>query len=294
MDVSTIKENRVIILFQAYGTEYCQQATYSIFSLLRQHNWDPYFQIVVLTDDRSQFAELEQHRWVHIIIPTSDLLREWDRYPKFFLRRKISGFQHIQQLFRSAVIEIDVDTVFYSKIDKLVNMVSAQDLVLHKKEYRMSYSRKSRPSLLPGDRVYTTPSQKQFTVNNDTYMWNSGLIGLAWERAAVMNDVLSVADQIFEDCNDTLSEQLAFSVVFGTHGPLKEPGEDIWHYWRFKGLMSDYLVSKWPVDLGFEQQKLVVAKHSPRLHVYTRRYVNGVKRRLGIFFKKRNPGAGSF
>ncbi len=73
--------------------------------------------------------------------------------------------------------------------------------------------------------------EKEFKIDDDAEMWNSGVIGISFSNLLLMDDVLQLTDQISEKSSFFLAEQFAFSYIFLTNTSIIPSDEFIYHYW---------------------------------------------------------------
>ena len=79
--------------------------------------------------------------------------------------------------------------------------------------------------------IYKDLNHKTLHVSGQSAMWNSGVIGIHPDDAFLLNDVLSLTDQLCEHSNLHILEQFAFTHILGHRTTVQESAEVIFHYW---------------------------------------------------------------
>lgn len=76
--------------------------------------------------------------------------------------------------------------------------------------------------------------EHSITLQPDTRLFNSGVIGFRSVDAYTLTDVLTLAEQLYATYNKHMMEQLAFSLRFALDGPIQEAAPYLLHYWNLK------------------------------------------------------------
>jgi hypothetical protein len=138
----------------------------------------------------------------------------------------------------NSLLYIDSDTFFIKDPLPLLNIISANDSLMHTKEYALaertdSTSEGSSPQLFLNaiDRRAFSTSQGEEHYFPYQYSWNAGVIGLAKEGQAYMEDIYKLTEEFFSCSSWHISEQLAFSLILQTRTTIHSCEKYIYHYW---------------------------------------------------------------
>jgi len=139
--------------------------------------------------------------------------------------------------YKRNILYLDSDTFFMRNPTGMINSVSAGQTIMNAKEY----------NLIDGGEVETLHwfnlrqglKQHKYVINGEivsiplaTMMWNSGVIGISYEDSPLIDQVVSLIDQIYSRCNVFNVEQFVTSYILHTNTQLRSSEDYIDHYWH--------------------------------------------------------------
>jgi len=185
-------------------------------------------EIIVLTDRSPLYRWFGSSITIERLTPAT--LTHWrgplgDRY-----RPKIEALCRLASDGAADVVLIDADTMARRDLTPLAERLAAGALMLHRREYLLA----SPPRR--GDRPLTHEilgrSWQGITPDNKTAaMWNGGIIASSHRHRGIFERTLAVFDQMRAASRHFAVEQLAYSIVFPTYGPVEEAAPWFDHYW---------------------------------------------------------------
>lgn len=230
-----------ILIYQAYGIEdILNECIYSI-STLTPFNVE-IDHIVIYTDNPS-YLKLKlttqfQYKFKKL---EGSLIKEWRGGNNFVHRVKIKMLHDyisndLSNLSKSYnLLYLDTDTTFIKSPNYLFDKIGDGILIMHDNEGVINANRKN----LIFKRL-SNYLEKRFKEKGDIpadhLMFNAGVLGFQNSDENLLNEVLALTDDIYEEYPQHVSEQLAFSVIFSsqTGRTLELAKEEIFHYWSFK------------------------------------------------------------
>lgn len=149
---------------------------------------------------------------------------------------KIRALQVIAAAFPGEdLLYVDADTILVTGLKRLAHVLSEGHPVMHLPEapLRSSSTNTERQNW----QVLRGKTFGRITVDEETVMWNAGVIGVPAGRAAsLLATTMSLCDAMCETAaRRRLLEQLAFSLALAEGGDLVDARQDILHYWGNKG-----------------------------------------------------------
>jgi hypothetical protein len=233
------------LLYLIYGQgPYNDEAAYSILSALHLMGRErSNYRIVVYTDDPEAFGDLP----VHTELLSASVLDEWSGPLAFNHRRKIAAVKDALERFGGRVLLCDTDTCFVKHPKRAFARVRPGHAVMHVAEYYLS-DRAARPMAesLAGH-IFLDRAGSRWNIGGATVMFNSGVIGLHQSDISVLDEVMSLTDQVYAHARFLLAEQLAFSVCLQHYSRLHQSYDVLHHYWPpaqralFRGHLSRIL-----------------------------------------------------
>jgi hypothetical protein len=186
------------LLYLCYGApRNFSEARYSILSLLRTVGAKAAeFQIVVYTDDPGAFADLG----IETVEIDEALLLSWLDGKDYIHRRKTMTVIDALSRFGGAVAFVDCDTYYLKPVDELFSRIGPGRACLHLVEGRLQETKSKvdqSVSKLIRDQTFYGLDGKALTISEDARMWNSGVIGIHYTDAALMNEALYLTDQMW-------------------------------------------------------------------------------------------------
>lgn len=234
-----------LILYQASGVRYINQAWYSIASLINVYKGKlpKNLYIIVYTDNISAFDSIKS------LIPnfeaiflTAEKSREWAGVKNYIFRFKPKLIEDALLRYPGNAIYVDTDTAFIARLEKLFNRVRKGGLLLHTREWMLSHGLKQWGlDVITQPRNVTMINGQRFTITDSSYMWNAGVVGISKENELLIYEVLNLLDLLISDGPHYLSEQLTWSVMFDHRGKLYDAKTQVYHYWHDKDLMDKHI-----------------------------------------------------
>lgn len=237
------------ILYLAFGQnrDIYLQVHYSALTFLAK-NKD--IKICVATDQVSWFSRLNMSENVELCPISPSELNEWKGKHDFFLRIKLKAMQ--RQLLHSPeddMLYIDGDTFCGGDISSIEEGMKKGCFFMHINEGLLQKNWEMLWRRLEG-KIFD-----DIEINERTYMWNSGVVGLpAIHGISTINRCLTVCDQLCEELAKNsedvrLMEQLAMSLVLQKMGELCPADKLIGHYWGNKEYWNQIIANSLSVSL---------------------------------------------
>lgn len=228
------------VIYIAYGPhDIHKQVILSILTLyyfLTEKQEFEKINLIVYTDNKEIFEE--NLIGINIIYELLTLSKIKEYIGKFNHnhRLKICVIKHCFHKYESNILFIDSDTYFLKSPFELINQISEKKTMLYAKEFKLNeggvpwnYAWGKTLKLV---KKHTFKLQeKEFKIDDDAEMWNSGVIGISFSNLLLMDDVLQLTDQISEKSSFFLAEQFAFSYIFLTNTSIIPSDGFIYHYW---------------------------------------------------------------
>lgn len=160
------------------------------------------------------------------------VLASW-RGPDPFSRREKIAVLRAAWPAAGAVVFLDADVLVRSNLQTFVDQLHDGALFMHKREYRLSESRRAG-----NRRLWQQVKTQRFSrgqVTAATEMWNSGVIAApAADRALIEDGLAWYDDMAARGIRHFATEQLVEGLVFGRTGRLREAQPWFLHYWGNK------------------------------------------------------------
>lgn len=229
-----------LILYQANGMRYINQAWYSIASLINvyQGKVPDNLHVIVYTDDVSAFDGIKNAFGnFECVLLTKAQSLEWAGPANYIFRFKPKLIEDALNRYdgNANALYLDTDTAFIKKVDNLFKSLTAGNLILHAKEWVLSHGMKQWGLVVIAEpRSVRMINGQDIHINDDTYMWNAGAVGISGKNGILVKEVLNLLDILIDDGPHYLSEQLTWSVMFSGRGNLQDAKNQIYHYWDNK------------------------------------------------------------
>lgn len=201
--------------------------------------------VVVFTDHPSVYTWLARHVTVERL--TDDTIAAWRGPSKDRFRPKIEALRRLAGDGADALL-VDADTMARASLVPLAEHLSAGGFVLHEREYQVSRTRRQGDQALKKEIL--GQRWRDIAADENTWMWNGGVIGSSGKHPRVLDTALDVFDQMRAVSTHFALEQLAYSIVFPAYGPVREAKHWFDHYWanrswfdrRIERFLSDVLL----------------------------------------------------
>jgi hypothetical protein len=225
------------LLYLAYGSEELHaEALYSLLSYYEVAAKP--VQILLYTDSPASFEQVLGAR-PEILYPAVTP-EEWQRWrgssnKVYLLKQGVLG--HAAQHYPGNLLFVDTDTIWQADPTPLFEKIAEGQYVMHVSEGRLAVgnvlSRKVYKHLKG---LIFTVGPHQYSVTENTVLYNSGVIGLPSAVAARLSEVVALADQLYATYNKHMMEQLAFSLWFKADSLIVEAAPYVIHYWNLKAV----------------------------------------------------------
>lgn len=277
---------RHVILAYGRETEH-RRAAFAILSFWAWYGGPRHdVRTVIFTDNPALFeAPLAGLPVDYVVLDAGRL--EALRGPQQYVHRVKAAI--IDQVFRahpgSNVLFCDSDTFFVAEADQLLQSLRPGVSLMHQREYRLSeavgvyaafnQAKFPRRMLELLDKQIFEVGGTKLRFHPSQYVWNSGVLGLAPDIAALMPDVLALNDAFYAGSGWITSEQNAFSLALQVKTRLETSGEYVLHYWgqRQKQLMDSQLAAL--LTTAFSEQTLY--NRLSQVHALTRKWQRTVE-----------------
>jgi hypothetical protein len=187
--------------------------------------------VVVYSDTPEAFAGLP------VIVEPLDqaTLDDWAGADGYQHRRKAMCIRDAVAKFGLPLAFIDGDTWFRKSPAQIFTMIKPGTAVLHLPEGRLlpsaSEAKKSLSAYV-GGHTFTTLSGGPFTIAKDAMVWNSGVVALHPDDAALLDDWLHLIDEIWAGHRASHDiEQFALGQVLERRLRIRRSDDIVFHYW---------------------------------------------------------------
>ncbi|WP_217425604.1 hypothetical protein [Hymenobacter caeli] len=247
-----------VIVYLAHGTESVyHQTVFSILTLYHHTKGDfKDFTVVLYTDNKAFFSPYLGDTGVVIEDLTKEQLVEFMGERRFIHRVKTFVIKDCFSKYQKDLLYLDGDTMFMANPAGLLKAIAPACSVMNCDEYDMHdggihelqhwfdlrTALKANAFVLHG---------KQFKIPLATRMWNAGILGISQANAYLLEDVISLTDQLYAKCPLFNVEQFATSYVLQNHATVVSSGNYILHY-CYGGVKSRYT---YHLGLFFERNK---------------------------------------
>ncbi|MGA2552768.1 MAG: hypothetical protein ABSF50_21705 [Burkholderiaceae bacterium] len=228
---------KTLVYFCHGAPQYFEEARFSILSsLYLQGGERPTYQIVVYTDDKSAFIDLD----VTIVEVNDSTLTSWMGESDYIHRMKIMTVIDALERYPGAVAYIDVDSYFIRSPERLFDRIGPGRTCLHLLEGRLLETRtlinQSLSDLIRNNQFHDSGGNP-LKISPDTRMWNSGVIGIHSDDIGFLREALNLSDQMWPHALPYESgrkphtiEQLVVGYFF-ERSRLQSTHDLIYHYW---------------------------------------------------------------
>ena len=256
------------ILYLSYGTgPHEQEVAFSVSSLLYHADFDSNLRILLYTDHPHNF----EHLPAEVILIPSEQWQDWSGPHNFNHRRKILAVQHAFAAGHQKIVLVDGDTWFRKPPCQLFEKVAPGQSVMHIQEGRIngvSTPLFRQMTQLLSDFSYVDQNGSSKTISPSTLMWNAGVVGMHCADRHLLDDVLSLTDQLCCQSDLHVCEQFAFSEILQSKTDLTEAADLVFHYWSpwlhkpFRAKLNK--IFQQAIALPEDQRGAFLYKHRPR------------------------------
>lgn len=263
-------------LFLSYGLgPHQSEVEYAVRCLSAQDSGESPADVLVYTDTPDYFAQLPAHV-EHI---TSEQWRSWGGAKNFNHRRKIMALDHALSAASEPVLLLDGDTWLRRPLSVLADRIGPGFGVMHIREGRINTVKS--PIYQQVRTLLQSEPGRQTGIPLDAWMWNAGVLGLAPQDRALLQQVVELTDLLCQHSSLHILEQLAFSWILSQNIRLREAADVVFHYWP--PYLHKPFRQRLP-DLMAQAARLPVSKQVAFL--YSHRPRPGVSRRCKVLCKR--------
>ncbi|GGG29557.1 hypothetical protein [Hymenobacter glacieicola] len=226
------------LIYLAFGSvDIRSEALYSILSYYQQEPTpQPDTQILVYTDEAVAFQQVLGSRPdVHYPVVAPEQWQAWRGAANKVYLLKIGILEHAAAHYPGNLLFLDTDTIWRQSPATLFGAIQAGQFFMHQNEGCLisgnTLSRKVYRHLRGHE---WKVGGKVFQVTSETELFNSGVIALRSDKAYLLREVMSLAEQLYVTYNKHMMEQLAFSLRFAAEGTITDVPAYLWHYWNLK------------------------------------------------------------
>jgi hypothetical protein len=182
--------------------------------------------VVVLTDRPDMYRWIDRHVTVDAI--SAGVIAAWRGATDDRFRPKIEALRQLTRDASHAVL-VDTDTMARLPLAPLVDHLGSGGFLLYEREYRIAAPPRRGDRCL--QREIVGRRWDGLAADEDTWMWNGGVIGVSGVHAGVADRALAVFDHMRPASRHFALEQLAYSIVFPAYGPVRAADDSFIHYW---------------------------------------------------------------
>lgn len=239
-----MKENKLTIVFQAYGSEgILAEALYSLISLYKQDPEGNTFQPIMYTDQPNYFLQWN-FPGLKCEVLTPLLIQEYRGEIQFVHRVKVCVLMEVCNKYSGNILYLDTDTVLLSGLEKLNTLISEGKRLMHVNEGELK--KRHNPifkKIWKFTRKFKVEQLGEYNgiIAEETCMYNAGVLGFNTQDHNILQKVLILTDQLYAAYPKHIMEQLAFSYLFSRSGEVIATDKEIYHYWMNKGFREELI-----------------------------------------------------
>ncbi|TGD81379.1 hypothetical protein [Hymenobacter wooponensis] len=257
------------LIYLAYGSaDIRNEAFYSILSYDQVAPKRPDTQILIYTDDAAPFQQVLGHR-PDIQYPAVEP-EQWQAWRgtvnKVYLL-KIGVLEHAAAHYPGNLFFLDTDTIWRQDPAPLFKQIAAGTFYMHQNEGRLISGNTLSRKIYKHLRGHEWPSGGHtMRVTPKTELFNSGVLAFRSDKAYLLREVMTLAEQLYATYNKHMMEQLAWSLRFAVEGSIEDVPDYLWHYWNLKDARP--VISQVVAKYGKQPQLLeqLDKLHLPNLH----------------------------
>ncbi|MCP1997380.1 hypothetical protein [Flavobacterium sp. HSC-61S13] len=281
------------IIFFVFGTNisYYQQVFFSIYTVLA--NKDETDDIIVIAEDPTLFKQLGDR--VKVIPIDTKMISDWKGDYDYFFRVKIKALEYISQEYPDKhILYLDGDTFVYQPLSIIKAGLAKGHNFLHLNEGTLPTLKTKTEK-----KLWEQIKYKKFAdilIDENTTMWNSGVIGISTQNFATIPLALQITDEM---CAAKVTcftmEQLSFGIASNQLSTVKAADHIVGHYWgnkdQWNSLISIWISKSLMTNLT-EEEMIESARKFPFVeipfYVKTSNTYKRLSKRLQSVFKTKN------
>ncbi|RZK30774.1 MAG: hypothetical protein EOO63_05880 [Hymenobacter sp.] len=230
---------KYIISYLAYGVEASKyQAILSIYTLCHQLGEALQdYQVVIYTDtNRSVLDKYLAGLPVKLEVISKEQATIYKGADNYVFRLKPCVMKDYFATYKQDLFFIDTDTFFLCDPTPLLQSIAPGHSLMNAQEYDFVDGGRVEPmhwfTLRQGLKKTTyTVFGDTVAIPLSTMMWNSGVIGMSPADAGLIEEMISLNDQLYRECRTFNVEQFAVTYILQTATQLRSSGDYIDHYW---------------------------------------------------------------
>lgn len=193
-------------------------------------------QITIYADDSSLFKKYLKGFPVNYEILTKQQIKEYREPDGYVHRVKACVMKHCMDKYKEDMVFLDSDTFFlknpwplFNKITKEVSVMNADeyDLIEGSDFHENSFWLELR-KIIRGNTFFLHGRELKIPLN--TRMWNSGFTGISYENLRLLDDNITLIDQIYKKGRVFHTEQYALSYLLQNTTTIVDSEDYIVHY----------------------------------------------------------------
>lgn len=255
---SVVAKAPYVVLYLSHGMESSYHQTALSILTLYYHAKDDLDDttVVVYTDNGGFFEKCFAEIDLRIEILTKEQIKDYMGDHNFIHRVKTFVIQDCFTKYKTNLLYLDGDTLFLRNPLKLIHSISPVRSIMNSDEYDMQdggiHELQHWFDLRKAIKAHHfTLHGKDFKIPLATRMWNAGVLGISYENAPLLEDVISLTDQLYAECPLFNVEQFATSYVLQENMNVVSTEDYILHY-CYGGLKK---IINYHLALFFEQNK---------------------------------------
>lgn len=207
-----------------------QQVYFSIYTAFLHKTPDD--KIIVVAENASLFQSFGNK--IEIIGINKEKIKEWEGIHKFFWRVKIKALELVAEKYPlDSILYLDGDTFFFESTKSLKKGLLQGQNYMHLNEGKLSGLTTKTEKLMWNQMKNKT--YHNIKIDNQTCMWNAGVIGISNKHLQCLKLTLAVNDSLCaNNVTRRLIEQFSFSVALNKYSKLVPASNVIGHYWGNK------------------------------------------------------------
>jgi hypothetical protein len=185
-------------------------------------------EFLLITDRPQNFRWFAGHATISGIDEAT--LKSWKGPQDFFWRVEIEVLRHAASFGPANLCYFDSDVLVRKPVADLVAALEAGDVFMHTHEFDLAISpRRGQRELWKLVQGLTLAGS---SVVAPAPMWNAGVMAVGAQNIGLVDQVLAACDQLTGDgITHFLTEQFAYSHVFGATGRLRAAESWMDHFW---------------------------------------------------------------
>ncbi|OJX28112.1 MAG: hypothetical protein BGO86_01985 [Chryseobacterium sp. 36-9] len=241
------QKNNCLLYISLFNYEYYYETICSLL-ILKEINFGKKIRILIYSDNANFFYNeieknnLSSHLKIDIIYKPTKYFRELLNQKKDIFKLKIIIILDVIESYNCNLLFIDNDTIILKKLSKIYKKISKGYCYLHTEEYKIKDNELSEYHNFFKREIVVVPlKEKNLIIDQDSIMWNSGVVGICNSKIQLLKNVLLTYEILSEKISLKRNEQLSFSVCFKDEKLL--PADDfVFHYWFIK--IARYMIMK--------------------------------------------------